>query len=133
MCASCDQPYCSVYTVFATVHPLLYLLPITTRVKLLFRVTNRTLSLIVRTPSFYTRFLLCNLRVAAVFAALSLAMRFCDNTSLCAITAPFAISLKALAIEVSELSTCLSQISLESAAIAIQILGYRFVFARDCP
>jgi hypothetical protein len=73
------------------------------------RVVKRTLSLTVRVPFFCTYCLLCNLRcVAALFAALSLAMRFCNNTSLCAITAaPFAIFLRALTIEVSELSTCL--------------------------
>ena len=67
-----------------------------------FRVVNRTPSLTVRVPPFCTRFLLCDLRfIAASFAALSLATRFCNNTSLYAIiTAPFKTFLKALTIEV---------------------------------
>jgi hypothetical protein len=70
------------------------------------RVINCRPSLAVRVLPYYIRFLLRDFRrVAALLAALSLATRFCDNTSLCVIrAAPFTSFLNALTIKVRELS-----------------------------
>ena len=71
-----------------------------------FKATNHSPSLTIRVPSFYIRFLLCDLYcVVALLAALSLEIRFYANTSLCAIIiAPLVSFLKITTILTSELS-----------------------------
>ena len=106
MCASCVLPRCSLQRLCnsspALTRALFFTFSLLLRALNSFRVVNRTPFLTVRVPPFYTRFLLCDLRfIAALFTALSLATRFYNNTSLCAIiAAPFKNFLKALTIEV---------------------------------
>ena len=106
MCASCVLPRCSLQRLCnsspALTRALFFTFSLLLRALNSFRVINRTPSIIIRVPPFYTPFLLCDLRfIAALFTALSLVTHFYNNTSLYAIiTTPFKTFLKALTIEV---------------------------------